>query len=87
MYELISGAIMMACFVSGIFFIKFWKKTQDKLFLMFAAAFWILSLERLVLGYLGTQQELGPKIYLIRLTAFVLILVAIVQKNRESEKG
>ncbi len=87
MYPLLSGAIMMACFVSGIFFFKFWKKTRDRLFVMFACAFWILSLERLVLGYIGTHHEMGTTIYLIRLTAFVLILIAIVQKNRESEKG
>lgn len=87
MYQLLSGAIMMACFVSGIFFFKFWQKTRDKLFIMFGAAFWILSLERFVLGYLGVHHEIGPIIYLIRLTAFVLILIAIVHKNRESEKG
>lgn len=87
MYEILSGAIMMACLITGIFFFRFWKKTQDKLFLTFAWAFWILTLERLVLGYIGTQHELGPKVYLIRLCAFILILIAIVQKNRENEKG
>lgn len=86
MYEIVSGAIMMACFVTGIFFFKFWKKSRDKLFITFAAAFWILAVERLVLGYLGNQQELGPQVYFIRLTAFILILYAIVQKNREGKK-
>jgi Ca2+/Na+ antiporter len=87
MYELISGAIMLACFVIGIFFIKFWKKTHDKLFIMFAIAFWILSIERLVLGAIGTQHELGPKVYLIRLSSFIMILFAIIQKNREADKN
>lgn len=85
MYELISGAIMMACFVTGIFFMKFWKKTHEKLFVMFGVAFWILALERLVLGYIGTHHEHGPMIYLIRLSAFIMILIAIVQKNREGK--
>jgi len=87
MYEIISGAIMMACLTAGFFFFKFWRKTTDVLFLMFAAAFWILSLERLVLGYIGTQNEPNPEIYLIRLSAFILILLAIIQKNHESTKA
>ncbi len=86
MYEIVSGAIMMACLVAGFFFFRFWKKTTDVLFLMFAAAFWLLSLERLVLGYIGTKNEPNPEIYMIRLSAFILILLAIVQKNHESGK-
>ena len=86
LYEIISGALMMACFVAGLFFLRFWKKTHDKLFIMFAIAFFILSFERLALGYLGINHELLPKVYLIRLSAFIMILLAIVQKNRESSE-
>lgn len=86
MYEILSGAIMMACLTAGFFFFRFWKKTSDVLFLMFAAAFWILALERLILGFLGNQNEPNPEIYTIRLSAFVLILLAIVQKNHESSE-
>lgn len=83
MYSILSGALMMACLVAGLFFYKFWKKTQDRLFIMFAFSFWILSLERLVLGYLGNTQEISGMIYLLRFIAFGLILIAIVNKNRE----
>lgn len=84
MYELISGALMMACLVVGIFFNQFWRKTHDRLFLIFAWAFWMLSMERMVLGYIGSHNEPSPLIYLIRLSAFLLIVIAIVNKNRES---
>lgn len=84
-YEIISGALMMSCLVAGLFFIRFWQKTYDRLFLMFACSFFILSLERLVLGYLGTRNEPNPEIYYIRLSAFILILVAIVDKNRKKK--
>lgn len=84
MYQFISGAIMLACLSAGFFFYRFKKKTNDPLFTMFAAAFWILALERLVLGYVGTRNEQNPEIYLIRLTAFLLILFAIVRKNRNA---
>ena len=87
MYELISGALMMACIVTGLFFWKFWKKSKDRLFFMFSAAFFLLALERLVLGYLGAENEPSPAIYLIRLVAFVLILIAIINKNRESSES
>lgn len=88
MYEIISGALMMACFVTGLFFIRFWQKSQDRLFLIFSFAFFLLSLERLALGYIGpANNELNPKIYCIRLAAFILILIAIVDKNRSSDKS
>jgi Family of unknown function (DUF5985) len=83
-YEILSGALMMSCLVTGLFFLKFWKKTRDKLFLIFAFAFFTLSLERLVLGYIGRGNEPSPQVYLFRLGAFILILIAIINKNRES---
>lgn len=85
-YEILSGALMMACLVTGLFFIRFWKKTYDRLFLIFSFAFFLLSVERLVLGYLGNRSEPTPEVYYIRLAAFVMILIAIVDKNRSSQK-
>lgn len=82
-YEILSGALMLACFVAGLFFYKFWKKSHDRLFMFFSFAFFLLSLERLVLGYLGTNNEPSPFIYLIRLGAFLLIIFAIYNKNKE----
>jgi hypothetical protein len=85
-YEVISGALMMACLVTGLFFISFWKKTYDRLFLIFSFAFFLLAVERMVLGYLGNRSEPSPEIYYIRLSAFVMILIAIIDKNRTTEK-
>lgn len=84
MYHYLSGAIMVSCLTAGYFFYRFKKKTNDQLFGMFAFAFWILALERVVLMFVGTAQEPKPEIYLIRLSAFVLILVAIIRKNRNA---
>lgn len=86
MYELISGALMMACMVTGIFFLRFWKKSHDRLFLIFAFAFFMLAVERLVLGYYGANNEPNAQIYFIRLTAFILIIIGIVDKNRAAGK-
>jgi Family of unknown function (DUF5985) len=84
MYSFLSGALMMACLSAGFFFFKFWKKSKDQLFILFAFSFWLLALERFVLGYLATKFEPRPEIYLIRLCAFLIILYAIINKNRES---
>lgn len=81
-YYILSGALMMACFVVGLFFTKFYKRTHDKLFLYFSYAFFLLSIERLLLGLFGSAQEPRPQIYLIRLGAFVLIILGIINKNR-----
>ncbi|MES2526968.1 MAG: DUF5985 family protein [Bdellovibrionota bacterium] len=84
MYQFLSGAIMLACLTAGYFFFRFYRKTTDSFFLWFANAFWMLALERAVLGWVGREQEPQPEIYLIRLTAFLLILMAIIRKNRNA---
>ena len=87
MYEVLSGALMICCFVAGLFFLKFWKKTRDRLFMLFSLSFFILSGERLMLGYLGGQNEPSPLVYLFRLGAFLLIIFAIIQKNKETNNA
>lgn len=84
LYEVYSGALMVCCLVAGLFFLKFYRKTSDKLFQLFSVAFFLLSFERLVLGYLGSRNEPSPLVYLIRLSAFLIIIYAIVDKNRSS---
>lgn len=79
---LLSGAIVMACAVVGLLFLRFYVKSLDQLFAYFAAAFWLLGVNYLILALTDRESELRPYIYVIRLAAFVLILVAIVQKNR-----
>ena len=76
------GACVMASAVIGVFFLRFWRKTHDRLFLIFALAFWLLGVNWLALSLTRTQDEIQPLLYLIRLAAFVLIIFGIVDKNR-----
>jgi Ca2+/Na+ antiporter len=78
----ILGAIVMACIVAGMFFVRFWRATRDRLFIMFAIAFWIMSLNWASLAFVSEQNEARPALYILRLLAFVLILFAIFDKNR-----
>jgi Family of unknown function (DUF5985) len=79
---LISGAIVMGYAVTGLFFLRFWRETRDRLFLIFAGAFWLLGLQRLALALSRDLVEDDTGLYLVRLFAFLLILGAIVDKNR-----
>jgi uncharacterized membrane protein len=80
--HVISGAILMGYLVAGLFFLRFWRETRDRLFLAFAVAFVILGAQRVALVLTLGQTETRTGVYLIRLFAFLIILGAIVDKNR-----
>jgi uncharacterized membrane protein len=82
MNEFISGTIFALSCVAGLFFLRFWRKTHDRFFAFFAASFWLMALHRVVLLLARNTNEHVVGTYLIRLLAFVLILVAIIDKNR-----
>ncbi|QDK47439.1 hypothetical protein DOM22_08855 [Bdellovibrio sp. ZAP7] len=74
---------MMASFTSGVFFLKFWRKTRDRFFMLFAAAFLILAAERWFFIFLPNSDEENAWIFSMRLLAFLLIIGAVIDKNRE----
>ena len=80
---IVSGALLAGYALVALFFLKFWHRTSDRLFAFFAAAFALLALQRLGLAIL-TELETGDGewMYVLRLLAFVLILVGIWDKNR-----
>ena len=78
------GMLVTGCAVVGLFFLRFWKQTRDRFFAFFAIAFWILAVHWLVLGLTDPAYEKRIYFYLLRLAAFLLILAAIVDKNRTS---
>ena len=80
----LSGAVTFGFLVAGLFFLRFWRKTRDGLFLAFAAAFVLLGVNQALLVFSGIPVEERSPIYLLRLTAFLLIIVAIVRKNARS---
>ena len=86
MNQFMWGAIVMACATAGLFFVRFWRKTGDRLFAIFALAFWILGVHWFVLAW-TKQDEVHVGLYAIRLLAFLLILFAIIDKNRASRAG
>lgn len=77
----VTGAITMGHAIAGLFFLRFWARTRDKLFLSFAAAFSLMAVSQAVLTFSGDLREEQSWIYLIRLAAFVLIIIAVLRKN------
>ncbi len=85
-FAFLSGAVTAGFAVAALFFLRFWRRTQDRLFLAFAAAFGLLGLVQALLALTDFPVEERSFIYLIRLAAFVLILVAIWRKNVQSSR-
>jgi len=85
MNEMLIGAIAVAGFVAGLFFLRFWRATHDRFFLLFALAFWIEGGHRVLLYEFAGANEASPLYFLPRLVAYGLIISAIVDKNRKGK--
>lgn len=82
--DFLSGAIVMGFVIAGLFFLRFWKRTQEGLFVAFALAFWLLGLTQALLAFTEIPVEERSWLYLLRLAAFLLILASIWVKNRRA---
>jgi hypothetical protein len=76
-----AGALTLGFLAVGLFFLKFWRRTGDSLFLAFAVAFALLAANQAAPILLGIPSENQAYIYLLRLAAFLLIIWAILRKN------
>lgn len=83
-FYFLSGLVTAGFAVAGLFFLRFWRRTGDSLFLTFAASFWLLGLVQALLALTDFAVEERSFLYFIRLAAFVLILIAIWRKNSHS---
>ena len=79
--QFLLGGVVASCLFVGMFFLRFWRKSGDRLFAIFAIAFWIMGLNWLLLAFIQ-KDEVRTLLYLLRLGAFVLILLGIIDKNR-----
>ena len=86
LYNFLSGAVTLGYFVCALFFLRFWRRMRDQLFLAFALAFGLLGVGQGLLALANIPTEERGPIYLIRLAAFAVIILAIARKNRASAK-
>jgi hypothetical protein len=73
-----------ASLASGLFFFRFWRESGDRLFAFFGAAFLLLAVSWALLALINPSDETRPYVYAIRLIAFLLMIVGMVDKNRAS---
>lgn len=86
MIDFLAGAVTLAYIVASMYFVHFWRRTADRLFLAFAVAFALLALNQLAVFALGVDDERYNYAYILRVLGFVLILLAIVDKNVASRR-
>lgn len=79
--EFLAGAVTLGYLVAAMFFLHFWRRTADRLFLAFASAFALLSLNQALAHFFYVANEPASLVYALRVTAFAIIIAAIVDKN------
>jgi uncharacterized membrane protein YbhN (UPF0104 family) len=83
----VTGRTTMSFIVIGVYFVKFWTRTRDSLFIAFAIAFWLLAANQALLSLDTVPREERSWIYLLRVAAFIFIAIAIVRKNARTRSG
>ena len=78
------GATAMACWSVGLIFFRSWRLTEDRFFALFGTAFWILSAHWIALAVVGAVDETRHYFYAVRLLGFLVVLIAIADKNRSA---
>lgn len=81
------GLLTALAGVCGLFFLRYWRSTGDRFFLFFAVAFGSLAANWALLVGRNADDEYAPYFYLLRLFAFLLIVAAIVDKNRRTSRS
>jgi hypothetical protein len=81
MWSFTMGVLVTSTLAAAAFFWRFWRRTGDRFFLLFSVAFSAMAALRGVQAVLGREEE-GAGLYGVRLLAFLLILWAILEKNR-----
>ncbi len=77
----LSGAIFLGYGVSALIFARFWRKTRERLFFLFAIAFLLFAVERILLVFIRLENSPTPLVYVTRMAAFALIAAAIIDQN------
>lgn len=81
MSQVVMGALAMGFGIAGLFFLRFWRETRDRLFAFFALAFFILAASRVWFAFVAPNNVQGDYLYWVRLLAFGMVLLAILDKN------
>ena len=87
MIEFLSGVVTAGYLVAAGFFLRFFLKTRDRLFVAFAIAFCFFALNQALVGLFKVTTEPASLIYVLRVLGFIVILAAILDKNLLRRSG
>lgn len=82
--SLLVGMVSMASLVAALVFLRYWRKSRDRLFLYFCIAFFIDAAVRVAQGLRPQSDDGDAWLYLPRLATFALIAWGIFDKNRRA---
>jgi hypothetical protein len=75
------GAIAMGFGAAGLFFLRYWRESRDRLFAWFTLAFFVVAVNRAIPVFKPEDHEVNLLPYVVRLLAFLIFLGAILDKN------
>jgi 4-hydroxybenzoate polyprenyltransferase len=82
MSEFLQGATFLGSLAVALFFLRFWQRTREPLFAVFALAFTVFSANRVALVVLDESDE-GRRllVYASRALVFAMIAGAVLHQN------
>jgi hypothetical protein len=80
-YIYLCGGAAALSMVAAAIFLRYWRDTRDRFFTLWAVAFVLMAAQWSISALTG-GWDTYPEVYLPRLGAFLVIIVAIVDKNR-----
>jgi len=81
MIEYLSGAVTLGYVIAALFFLRFWRRTGERLFCAFGIAFVLFALNQAAAQWIGAADERVGYTYVLRVAGFLVILGAIIDKN------
>jgi L-asparagine transporter-like permease len=81
MLDFFTGALTMTYVLAAAYFVHFWRRSGERLFMAFGIAFGLLAVNQFAVELIGASDERGSYAYVLRVIAFLLIAAAIVDKN------
>jgi hypothetical protein len=77
----VGGMVTMGFVIAGLFFLRFWQRTKEGLFVVFGVAFWLFAANQALVALAGVPREDQSWFYALRIAGFALLIVAIIAKS------
>jgi hypothetical protein len=81
MDQFLRGVTAAGCLTIGLFFLRFFQRDRDRLFMFFSLSFFLLAADRIALAVASAGGITTAIPYWARAFAYLLITLAILDKN------